>query len=67
MKDEIELCGGKYKFYTDERGVLLCLRHGEPWRDFVGDNAVLALYRECLDLKRREEDQQSYGDDLNLQ
>lgn len=53
MKEEIVLCDGKYKFYIDELGVLRCLRNGENWRDFIGDNAVLALFRECLELREK--------------
>ena len=49
MNEEIVLCGGKYKFYIDELNDLRCLRNGENWWDFIGDNAVLALFRECLE------------------
>lgn len=66
MKEEIVLCGGKYRFYIDELNVLRCSRHGENWRDFIGDNAVLALFRECLELEGKLEDIQLQSDDQNL-
>lgn len=47
------LSDGKYEFKLDTRGVLVCLRHGQPWRDFVGDNAVLALYQRTLLLEEK--------------
>ena len=56
LREEVILCGGKYVFRIDERGVLLCLRHGEPWREFIGDNAILALF-----LKRTAEWDQKHG------
>ena len=46
----IELCEGKYVFYTSESGVLYCNRHREPWRDFLGDKAVHALFDKCVEL-----------------
>lgn len=53
----MKLSGGKYEFKTvpAEVGggeVLVCLRYGEPWRDFVGDNAILALYRRAEELEQ---------------
>jgi len=61
MNEEIVLCGGKYKFYIDELNVLRCLRNGENWRDFIGDNAVLALFRECLDYQKGVEWERKHG------
>ena len=45
--DEIVLDGGKYRFYMED-GLLRCNRYGESWRDFIGDNAVTLLFRECI-------------------
>ncbi len=56
--DEIILEEGKYRFHK-ENYLLCCDRHGESWRDFVGDNAVHALFDECIDLKRKEVNQMS--------
>lgn len=45
MIEEIKLEHGKYTFQHDtETGRLTCLRHGEAWRDFIGDKAVFALF-----------------------
>lgn len=52
--EEIVLCGGKYRFWIDDKSTVHCDRYGESWRDFVGDKAVLALFRECLDRPGRE-------------
>jgi hypothetical protein len=50
----IKLRDGKYEFYVDGRGVLKCARYEDrEWRDFVGDNAVLALFRRCEELQSR--------------
>lgn len=62
MKDEISLCEGKYRFGMDDRGVLVCFRHGESWRTFIGDNAVLALYRELVDLRAATKTQIPIGE-----
>ena len=40
---------GKYTFYTDEQNVLHCNRYGEEWRDFIGDNAISALYDRLIE------------------
>ena len=48
MGREINLCDGKYQFKeSDDRSELLCLRHGKPWREFIGDKAVHALFDLC--------------------
>lgn len=49
-KLELVLDGGKFRFYTDERGALCCDRHGQYWRDFVGDKAVHALFDQVIAL-----------------
>ena len=53
--DEIILDEGKYKFYI-KNDALCCDRHGEKWRKFLGDKAVLSLFHECLELKRKLSD-----------
>ena len=50
--DEIILDEGKYKFFVKD-GLLCCDRYGEKWRDFIGDNAVHALFDECLEVKNQ--------------
>ena len=52
VKEMITLNDGKYTFYTDDRGILRCKRYEDKdWRDFIGDNAVYALFNECLRLR----------------
>jgi hypothetical protein len=51
MENKVELCDGKYTFYVDEKGILKCLRYGIAWRDFVGDNAIHALYDKIIELQ----------------
>lgn len=48
----VELDGGKYTVVQDEQGRLTALRNGEPWRDLVGDNLVLALAQEVENLRK---------------
>ena len=53
IMDEIILSDGKYRFYTKkDGGTLFCDRYGEKWREFIGDNAVHALFNECFELKK---------------
>jgi len=35
---------GEFLFYKDEAGVLHCKRHGQDWREFLGDHAITALF-----------------------
>lgn len=49
----MKLRNGKYDFYIDDDGNLKCRRHGEDWRGFLGDNAVLALFQHARDLEER--------------
>jgi hypothetical protein len=41
--ESIKLESGKYEFQY-EAGRLICLRHGEPWRELIGDKAVYSLF-----------------------
>lgn len=52
-KFSIVLCDGKYEFYRDAAGVL-CKRNGEPWRDFLGDKAISALFEYALNTPASE-------------
>ena len=54
MSDKIILYDGKYTFIKGDH-ILICLRYGEPWREFTGDNAVHALFDKCMDLIKGEE------------
>lgn len=45
MAKQLRLYDGKYTILFDEDGSLpvQCLRHGQAWRDLIGDGMVLAL------------------------
>ena len=43
MNFKISLADNKYTFVQKDEFQWECLRHGEPWRDFVGDNAISQL------------------------
>ena len=47
--EEIILDDGKYRFY-EKHYILYCDRYGKPWREFIGDKAVWALFDKCLEL-----------------
>lgn len=52
----MRLCSGKYEFYVDrDNHALFCKRHGQDWRDFVGDKAVRALFDYAEELEKRIE------------
>ena len=44
---------GKYTFIHTDGMNLRCLRNGLPWRDLVGDKAVLSLVGEVDQLRER--------------
>ena len=48
---EIILENGKYTFRNPDGINLLCLRYGEGWRDFLGDNAVNSLFDHAIELE----------------
>lgn len=52
MSDKIEVSvdSGKYRFRFED-GKLTCDRYNEPWRDFIGDKAVLSLVMELAELR----------------
>jgi hypothetical protein len=47
---EIVVCDGKYTLIMDPTN-MRALRHGEPWRDLLGDGFIMALGHEILRLK----------------
>lgn len=50
-KEEILLYDGKYCFIKE--GVdLKCLRYGKEWREFIGDNAIHALFDYAKELEK---------------
>ena len=52
MSESIKLDNGKYEFYTPQnKHSVYCKRHGNEWRDFIGDNAVFHLYHYTLALQ----------------
>jgi hypothetical protein len=50
----ITLEDGKYAFYKDSNGLVHCLRYGDPWREFLGDKAVSALFDHCQELREKQ-------------
>lgn len=50
-ESRIELDGGKYTVVHTNGTELRALRHGEPWRDMVGDGLVLAMAQEIEQLR----------------
>jgi hypothetical protein len=52
MNKRIELYDGKYTYINDEQGQR-ALRHGEPWRDLVGDGLVLAMAQRIEELEAK--------------
>ncbi len=48
----MKLCNDKYEFNI-VNGILYCLKYGKPWRDFHGNDAVLALFRYAEELEER--------------
>jgi hypothetical protein len=45
---------GEFLFYKDDKGILRCLRHGQVWRDFLGDHAVTALFNHAISVAQSE-------------
>jgi hypothetical protein len=52
--ERMDFDDGKYTVIND-RGVLTALRHGQPWRDLVGDNLVYWMFVTARDLKEENE------------
>ena len=53
--DQITLEDGKYRLYEDLPGIIKADRHGEYWRDFIGDKAVYALFSRAVELEKENE------------
>ena len=52
MSFKLDLADGKYTLIQEDKPYkLVCLRHGEEWRDLVGDNLIVALADKILDLQ----------------
>ena len=54
---KVECADGKYTVLFPEKPgeKLTALRYGEPWRDCVGDNLILALATELHELRSKLE------------
>lgn len=49
---KIELADGKYTYLFDEKtGKAEALRHGQQWRDCIGDGFILAMAQEIESLR----------------
>lgn len=51
MECVIELEGGKYTYVSHDDGRQYALRHGEHWRDFIGDKFVYCMASEVAELR----------------
>lgn len=54
--NELILENGKYRFYKPDGVTLVCDRYGQPWREFIGDKAVTALFDKYIELDERFND-----------
>lgn len=52
--ERMDFDDGKYTVIND-RGILTALRHGQPWRDLVGDNLVYWMFVTARELKEENE------------
>jgi len=50
---EVTVADGKYTLQHFENGGARALRYGEPWRDCVGDNLVIALGMELSEAREK--------------
>lgn len=50
---KIVLEDGKYTVLHENGANLRALRHGEPWRDLVGDSLVLAMAQHIEELEAK--------------
>jgi len=53
---KVTIYDGKYTVIQDERGGLRAVRHGEEWRDCMGDGLILALAQEVEELRAQVAD-----------
>lgn len=64
---KVELSNGKYTYIREATGKQYALRHGEPWRDLVGDNLISDMGYKIEELEQRIENiarVSGYSDDL---
>lgn len=52
IETRIDLKDGKYTVVLRSDGAMHALRHGEPWRDLVGDKMVMAMAHEIMELRQ---------------
>lgn len=64
--DKVVLEDGKYLFALSEDGRLYCERYSEPWRSFLGDKAVHALFQEVLTLRASLAEPRFTDEELSL-
>ena len=63
---KFDLYGGKYTYLINEDGSnQRALRHGEPWRDLVGDGFVLAMAHEINEKDKRIAELEQENKDLD--
>ena len=56
-RTELRLDDGKYEFSAEDDGTdLRCSRYDEPWREFLGDNAVHSLHNYAVDQRQHVEE-----------
>jgi len=48
QKGNMVIEDGKYKFYIQDY-ILYCERYGDPWKNYIGDNAILFLFHRVLE------------------
>ena len=61
---KVTVCEGKYTVIQEADGHVYALRYGEPWRDVVGDNLILALAQEVETLREQSATQTKLVQDL---
>lgn len=63
----VDVDNGKYTVVMPDKGGLYALRHGEQWRDYVGDSLVWCLAAELRDAREKiKEDKQRLQSMINL-
>ena len=62
---DVTIQDGKYQVIQDSEGRLSAYRHGEAWRDCVGDNLILGLAQRIEELENPDYGHQVDKDILN--
>jgi len=66
MEKRIKLEGGKYEIIMDlARGIYRADRHGEPWRNLIGDKLILALISRLEDAEGLLQEAQDTLDNMH--